>query len=84
MMMDEGKKASCKSTGTFAVIGAVLGGILGEYSNIGGTFWNLMAHPFGEYRNRLALKYALIGLAAGAVIGFVIHKVYKKPDDTNA
>ena len=83
MMMDEGKKASCKSTGSFALIGAILGAILGEYSNIGGTFWNLMAHPGSEYRNRLALEYAFIGLVAGAVVGFVIHKVYKKTDDIN-
>jgi hypothetical protein len=39
-------------------------GLMGQ---IGGA----LSEPFSSYRNELALKYALVGLAIGAVLGLV-------------
>jgi len=65
-------------------VGALAGAIIGEFfpklfndSFIGGI-GNAISKPFSEYRNELALKYALIGLGIGAVIGLVMFFLKKK------
>ena len=73
------KKTYIKSIFVFALIGLVMGGVLGEYTNIGGTFWDLLSRPFSTYRNRISFHYALMGLLIGAIVGFVIHWIYYKP-----
>jgi len=77
--MEEIKKAYCKSMSLFALVGAILGVILGEYTNLGATYWNLISGPFSESRNKMALRFGLAGLLAGAAIGFLIHWAYSKP-----
>ena len=65
-------------------IGALAGAIVGEFfpkllnNDLMGQVGGALSEPFSGYRNELALKYALAGLAIGAVIGLVIVVLGKK------
>ncbi len=83
--MTKEKRMTClKGVSVNGLIGFVIGAVLGEYTNIGGTFWNLFDHPFSEYRNRVSLRYALIGLLIGAIAGAVVQWINHKPADSNS
>ncbi len=66
--------------GLGALTGAVIGEFFPKLFNTGfiGGIGNAISKPFSAYRNELALKYALIGLGIGAVIGLVLMLIRKK------
>ena len=73
---------------SLGVVGALVGFVIGEFfprlfdkslgSGIMSAIGGDIGGPFSSYRNELALKYGLIGLGIGAVIGIVIMVIKKK------
>jgi len=68
-----------------AVVGALCGLIVGEFfpgkvqhDDILGVIGSAVSRPFSHFRNDLALKYALIGIIAGAVAGFIYIAISKE------
>ncbi len=66
------------------VVGLLTGVVIGEFfpklfnDNLMGSIGSAVSEPFSRYRNELAIKYALIGLAIGAVIGIGLALLSKK------
>ena len=66
------------------VVGLLTGVVIGEFfpklfnNNIMGSIGSAVSDPFSKYRNELAIKYAIIGLVIGAVIGIGFAMISKK------
>ena len=68
-----------------AVVGALCGIIIGEFfpgrvqhDDILGVIGSAVSRPFSHFRNDLAMKYAFIGIIAGAIAGFIYTAITKE------
>ena len=68
-----------------AVVGALCGIVTGEFfpgriqhDDILGVIGSAVSKPFSHFRNDLALKYAFIGIIAGAIAGFIYIVISKE------
>lgn len=66
------------------VIGLLAGVVMAEFfpnkvqDGLFNQISNAVNEPFSEHRNKLAVKWGLFGLAAGAALGLVVGVVVKK------